>query len=215
MSRSVSGTLSAAALVVLATGCGGGGGPKAGVTAPLASASSGDSAAASGGPASAGPVPGSTHSAAPAPGTTSQAGAPTTPHCSSSALHATVTGYDAGAGQRYARLILTNVSGSTCRTKGWPGLGLGNASEGFGANTTRTGTAATLLIAPGGHAWSQLHWTAIPAADETASPCEPNPTVLQVIPPDETTVLVASWSGGSVCQHNHFLEYPLVPGTGP
>jgi len=37
--------------------------------------------------------------------------------------------------------------------------------------------------------WSRLHWAAVPADDEAANNCAPDPTLLRVIPPDETTQL--------------------------
>lgn len=134
--------------------------------------------------------------------------------CHSSGLHVKLTGFDAGAGQRYARLVFTNVSGHSCRAYGWPGLGLGNSSEGFGTTVTRDGSATSFVIPAGGHAYTRLHWTAVPAVDEPGAQCQPNPTVLSVIPPNETAPIVSTWSGGPVCQHNHISTTPLAPGTG-
>jgi hypothetical protein len=126
-----------------------------------------------------------------------------------------VTGYNAGAGSRFATLRFTNVSGHSCKVKGWPGLGLGTASEGFGGTVSRQGSPASFVIPPGGHAHTLLRWSAVPADDETDGPaCQGVPTVLQVIPPDETVPLVAPWSGGPACQHNRLETTPLTAGPG-
>jgi hypothetical protein len=126
-----------------------------------------------------------------------------------------VTGYNAGAGSRFAKLLFTNVSGHSCKVKGWPGLGLGNASEGFGGAVIRQGVSTSFVIPAGGHAYTLLRWSAVAAADETEGPtCQGVATVLQVIPPDETMPLVAPWSGGAACQHNQLTTTALTAGPG-
>jgi hypothetical protein len=126
-----------------------------------------------------------------------------------------VTGYNAGAGSRFAKLLFANVSGHSCKVYGWPGLGLGNSSEGFGGAVVRTGSPTSFVIPAGGHAYTLLRWSAVSGADEAEGPaCEAVATVLQVIPPDETVPLVAPWSGGAACQHNRLETTPLTAGPG-
>jgi hypothetical protein len=198
--------LAGVVVAVAATGCNSkaplnGAGP--GQTSPSAAVSAGPGAGTSTGP-------GTSHTAGPVTvyGKSTRA-------CYSMGLHASLAGYDAGAGQRYVRLILTNLTSHPCKTYGWPGLellGAGNAA--LGTHTTRTGSPTALVLAAGGHAYSRLHWTVVPAGDETGNPCEPTVTALQVIPPDQTTPVFTPWSGGTVCQHFSLSETPLAAGTG-
>jgi Domain of unknown function (DUF4232) len=131
-------------------------------------------------------------------------------------LSARVTMGSPGAGQRYAFLVLTNNSGTTCRVYGFPGLQLVNAAG--AAVPTRVVRASLsprlLTVAPGAHVYSLLHWTVVPGTGETGSVCEPNPSGVNTTPPDETTTLSTSWPGGSVCQHGEITVDPFKPGTG-
>src|ERR1051325_7166024 len=163
MNRLAMGTVAIAALGILATGC------KATVTTSGSSPAEGSTTA----PATAAPVTGgstsTTHPSTPRPTATTTSYS----RCHSRGLHADVVGYDAGAGQRYARLVLVNISGHPCRMYGFPGLELGTPSEGFGGSTIRNGGAfPSFLIPAGGPAHARLHWTAVPVSDETGPECE-------------------------------------------
>jgi ABC-type transport system substrate-binding protein len=206
MNRLALGTAAIAALGILATGC------KATVTT-----SSGPTDGTTSSPATAAPATGSTTKAPSSPHPTTGTTTTTTTYarCHSRGLHADVVGYDAGAGQRYARLVLVNISGHPCRMYGFPGLELGTSSEGFGGTTIRSGGALPAFVIPaGGHAHATLHWTAVPADDETGPQCEDTPTYLQVIPPNETTPIIASWTGGPVCRHNQLSVTAFAAGPG-
>jgi hypothetical protein len=145
--------------------------------------------------------------------TPSSDGAPAA--CYSMGLHASLTGYDAGAGQRYVRLVLTNLTEHPCALSGWTALELmSSGNQALGANVTKTGAPEAITLPAGGHAHSRLHWTVVPANDETGNPCEPTPVMLQVTAPGETTPLFTTWAGGPVCQHLAITETPLTSGTG-
>lgn len=147
------------------------------------------------------------------PATPGSDGAPAA--CYSMGLHASLVGYNAGAGQRYVRLVLTNLTQHPCALSGWTALELmSSGNQALGANVTKTGAPEAITIPAGGHAHSQLHWAVIPAGDETGNPCEPIPAMLQVTAPGETTPLFATWAGGPVCQHFAITETPLSSGTG-
>jgi hypothetical protein len=230
MNRFALGTVAVAALALTATGC------KAGVhvgaagpasAAPVTAGSTpggpgtspsavpGGGTAGAGGTGGSGTGTGSGTSGGTGGGTGSGAGAVVTPRCHSAGFHVVVTGYNAGAGSRFAKLLFTNVSGHSCKVYGWPGLGLGTSSEGFGGAVIRQGSAASFVIPVGGHAYTLLRWSAVPASDENQSgDCEAVATVLQVIPPDETEPLVAAWNGGAACQHNRLTTTPLTAGPG-
>ncbi|MBT2213894.1 DUF4232 domain-containing protein [Actinomadura sp. NEAU-AAG7] len=132
------------------------------------------------------------------------------PHCTTSKLKASLSDFDAGAGQRYLTLALTNISKSACTTGGWSGLGQADAKGAIPTTTVREGKAHTITIPAGHSAYEVLHWAAVPADDETGDPCEPVPTTLRVIPPNETTRLTAPWNYGAVCQHGSIRLTPLT-----
>jgi Domain of unknown function (DUF4232) len=130
-------------------------------------------------------------------------------------LSAHVTMGSPGAGQRYAFLVLTNKSNTTCRVYGFPGMQLLSASGGnIPTKVVRETVTPTLItVAPGKHAYSQLHWTVVPGTGE-GSPCEPDPSKAETTPPDETSSLLTSWPGGSVCQHGQISVQPFKAGSG-
>ncbi len=193
----------AAAAIFAAAGCGG----------------SGSSGAGASGPPTTSPTTATTPPASGAGGSTTSPPAGSgqvTGRCHTSMLSAHVTLGSPGAGQRYAFLVLTNVSGVTCQIFGYPGMQLANASlQPIATKVTRvTATPQLVTVTPGQHAFSQLHWTVVPAASETSNPCEPVPSVLIVTPPDETATLRTPWPGGSVCQLGRIDVTPFKPGTG-
>lgn len=198
----------AAATAILAAGCGGSG--SGGQTASRTSTSNQAAGSPSATPASASP------SATAA--STGAAGnqAASTGRCHTSMLSAHVTMGSPGAGQRYAFLVLTNTSSSTCRVYGFPGMQLLSASGGnIPTSVTRESVPPQLVtVAPGKHAYSQLHWTVVPGTGENGSPCQPNPSQVKTTPPDETAALTTGWPGGSVCQHGQIFVMPFKPGTG-
>ncbi|MGE5288701.1 MAG: DUF4232 domain-containing protein [Micromonosporaceae bacterium] len=208
--RAAAATL-AAATAILAAGCGGSGsGGQTTSPTPTSNQAAGSPSAA---PVSAAP------SATAAPTATGPAGtqAAGAGRCHTSMLSAHVTMGNPGAGQRYAFLVLTNTSRSNCRVYGFPGAQLLNASGGnIPTRVTRESVPPQLItVAPGKHAYSQLHWTVVPGTGETGSPCEPNPSQVKITPPDETAALSTSWPGGSVCQRGQIFVMPFRPGAGP
>ncbi|MBZ5735224.1 DUF4232 domain-containing protein [Nocardioides sp. TRM66260-LWL] len=67
---------------------------------------------------------------------------------------------DAGAGQRYGRLVVTNTSGSACSIRGYGGLSYVGGGDGtqIGASASRTaGTVRTVVLQRGGKAVSEVH----------------------------------------------------------
>jgi ABC-type transport system substrate-binding protein len=199
----------AAATAILAAGCG-----SSGSGGQTASPASSDQAA--GSPSdSASTLPTPSASAGSSAAGTSGNPATGTSRCHTSMLSAHVTMGNPGAGQRYAFLVLTNTSTTTCRVYGFPGMQLLSASGGnIPTNVVREPVTPTLVtVAPGKHVYSQLHWTVVPGSGE-GSPCEPHPSKVKTTPPDETTSLTTSWPGGSVCQHGQITVRPFKAGTG-
>ncbi|HEU4656420.1 MAG TPA: DUF4232 domain-containing protein [Capillimicrobium sp.] len=135
-----------------------------------------------------------------------------TPRCHTADLSARVGQVQAGAGQRQATLTLRNHSGHTCHTQGYVGLQLADArGRALPTSTVRVdGPAPKVRLRPGARAVATLQWGVIPAGNEPADgPCEPTPTDLLVIPPDETTQTAARWTQGPVCQRGRFEVGPL------
>ncbi len=121
----------------------------------------------------------------------------------------------AAAGQRYLVLTLTNISGVSCQMYGYAGMQLAFSRGGeVPTNVVRTDPPGERLftLAPGGQAWSRLHWTVFPAPGEASPNCEANATYLWVTPPDETSQLGRRWLGGLVCQHGQIDTPPMQPG---
>lgn len=126
-----------------------------------------------------------------------------TTRCHTSMLSGTVEEGDAGAGQRYAELVLRNSSGQTCTLYGYGGLELiGQDGAPLPTDLERVPNPGPALItlSPGETASATLHWTAVPHGGEPVDqPCQPTPARLAVIPPDETDSLRVDWPFGPVC----------------
>lgn len=139
------------------------------------------------------------------PAASSSAGAtsaPRTDRCHTSELTGSLTAEGAGAGQRYATLVLRNTGGRSCTVHGFGGLGLA-ASDGSALPThqVRSGApATTVLLTPGASVRSALHWSVVTGpGDSSTGACQPTPATLRVIPPDETDPLSVGWTQGPVC----------------
>jgi hypothetical protein len=137
-----------------------------------------------------------------------------------SQLAAELTPPDAGAGQRYSKLIFTNNGSAECSMIGYPGFqlfGAGNAA--LPTHVLRNTQRASLLVtlAPGGgHAYSVIHWGVIASApgDSETDPCQPDPAQIQITPPNETHSLFQPWSFGPVCGEGTLGVDPMMPGVG-
>lgn len=202
-------TVLAATVAVVTAACGGSQ-PGAPASSPAASTAS----PAGGIPTSTAPTtPATTATASPA---SSIGAAAVVGRCHTSMLSAKIRLGNPGAGQRYAFLVLTNKSGVTCRVYGYPGMQLiGASGASIATDVVRTSPSPGLVtIIPGAHVYSGLHWTVVPATDETSNPCEPDPSTVHVTPPDETAFLTVAWPGGSVCQHGQIMVTPFKAGTG-
>lgn len=155
------------------------------------------------GPTSTGTAPPGT-SSAPSSAPPAPTGAGTPDRCHTSELTGTLSASDAGAGQRYSTLTLTNSGGDTCTVHGYGGLGLTDGSgRQLPTSQLRVPSPAptTVTLPPGGSVSAQLHWSAVPGTgDSPSGPCQPTAATLQVIPPDETDALPVTWTGGPVCE---------------
>jgi hypothetical protein len=143
---------------------------------------------------------------------------PSTPsgpdRCHTGDLGASLGRVDAGAGNRYAQLTLTNRSGRTCVVFGYGGvLLLDAARHPVPTKQIRNTQAAPkrVTLSPGAGAHSTLHWGVVPDGSEsTMGRCEPSAAFLQIIPPDETQPLTIAWPEGPVCQHGRIDQSPYA-----
>jgi len=157
-----------------------------------------------------GSTTGATTSAGPVPTTASAA---RTDRCHTSELAGSLGAETAGAGQRYATLILRNTGGRTCTVHGYGGLGLAGAGgAALPTKQVRTGgPTTTVQLAPGATTRSELHWGAVNGpGDSPAGDCQATPTTLRVIPPDETDPLSVAWTFGPVCEGGTIEQHPYT-----
>ncbi|GDY30117.1 DUF4232 domain-containing protein [Gandjariella thermophila] len=145
----------------------------------------------------AGERPTTSGQAAPAP--------PATTRCSAAVLRGRVEPGSPGAGQRYARLVVTNTGRAPCTLYGYGGLQLVDGSGRPVPTDLRRDEQpgpTMVRLAPGASAAKNLHWTIVPSDGEPdTAPCEPAAATISVIPPDETQPFQAAWNLGEVCGH--------------
>ena len=82
--------------------------------------------------------------------------------CTTDALSVSLRPEQPAAGSRYASLLLTNSSGTACRTRGWPGLQLmGEDGEKIPTEVVRDDSEPSrpLTLAAGERSSARLHWT--------------------------------------------------------
>jgi hypothetical protein len=93
--------------------------------------------------------------------------------------------------------------------------GLGLAGAGGTALPTKQvragGPPTTVSLAPGATVRSALHWGSVNGpGDPPTGACQPTPTTLRVIPPDETDPLSLAWTFGPVCEGGTIEQQPYT-----
>ncbi|MGH6656256.1 MAG: DUF4232 domain-containing protein [Actinocrinis sp.] len=123
-------------------------------------------------------------------------------------------------GHEAMNIKLTNTSNRTCTVYGYPGMMLEDTNlSGQATNVVRDHSAApkTLTVASGASvATTALFDFDVPAPDEPATgDCEAPSVYVQLTPPDETTQLSATITGGpvTVCQHGKISVLPFISGA--
>ena len=177
--------------------------PEAGRPAPVATTT--PPASATGTPPSATQPPATAPPASAPPATAPPATQPPAGQgrCTAAVLTGRVQLGDSAAGNRYARLVVTNTGSAPCTLYGYGGFQLVAADgtalptrtlrdEAPGPSLVRLGAGAT--------AAKNLHWTVVATGPEPADrPCQPAPRTARIIPPDETEPFTVDWSFGPVC----------------
>jgi hypothetical protein len=132
--------------------------------------------------------------------------------CTTDALSVSLRPEQPAAGSRYASLLLTNSSGTACRTRGWPGLQLmGADGEKIPTEVVRDESEPSrpLTLAAGERSSARLHWTIVPSQGDPADGKCPEPGSVRVIPPDQRTAKSAVWKLGEVCGTGEIDVLPL------
>lgn len=136
------------------------------------------------------------------------------PACRTSDLSAKVEPGSPGAGQRYGTLVLTNLSDHTCHTYGYVGmLFLDRRHRPVATHVIRDRSVRPrrVVLAPGGHAATLLHWSIVQGTGDQTGPCVTAPRYVEITPPDETTHRTIRWRGGTVCERGTISVQTLVP----
>lgn len=131
--------------------------------------------------------------------------------CRTGGLRASVGRVDAGAGQRYAPLVLTNTSGRSCWVYGFVGLVMFDAKgDALRTRVRRESVPAhRVTLRPGAAAHARLHWTTVPGGRETSCPSAAR---LMIIPPDEVAHLEIPFTG-TVCGDGRLDITPMTSGA--
>ncbi|MEU1732037.1 DUF4232 domain-containing protein [Streptosporangium sp. NPDC020145] len=131
--------------------------------------------------------------------------------CRTEGLRAGVGRVDAGAGQRYAPLVLTNTSAKSCWVYGFVGLVMFDAKgDALRTRVRRENVPAhRVTLRPGASAHARLHWTTVPSGRETSCPSAAR---LMIIPPDEVAHLEIPFAG-VVCGDGRLDVTPMVSGS--
>ncbi|MER5319459.1 DUF4232 domain-containing protein [Streptosporangium roseum] len=131
--------------------------------------------------------------------------------CRTGALAARVGAVDAGAGQRYAPLVVTNRSARACWVYGFVGLIM--IDRNGDALRTRTRRESVqprrVTLRPGAGAHARIHWTEVRSGRETRCPASAQ---LMIIPPDEVAHLEIPFTA-TVCDDGRLDITPMAPGT--
>lgn len=139
------------------------------------------------------------------------------PWCATGALSVSLRPGQPAAGNRYATLVLTNSSGTACRTQGWAGLQLtGKGGKQIPTEVVRDSSTPSrpLTLEPGARASARMHWTVVPSEGDPSDGDCPDPTAMRVIPPDERKAKSAGWDLGSVCGAGEIDLRPLRMSSG-
>jgi hypothetical protein len=116
-----------------------------------------------------------------------------------------------------ARVVLTNTSGSPCRTFGYVGMQLLDANGApLPTNVVRQpGTIAQITLNPGqsASAVSQFSPDVAGQGDSTTGTCQPVAQKTELTPPNDTRFIVVPGPGQSVCERGTINLRPLQPGA--
>jgi hypothetical protein len=116
-------------------------------------------------------------------------------------------------------VVLTNQSGHTCTTYGYPGLETETQSQQDQSTTVernKTSPVQTLTVPSGASISTSATFASATGSGTVGAGCGAPSYYLAVIPPNEQTQIVAPISGGpvTVCGNGVLEADPFVMGTG-
>jgi hypothetical protein len=127
--------------------------------------------------------------------------------CTAATLSGEIQPGDAAAGNRYAKLVVTNTGSADCTLNGYSGLQLldaGGQTVPTDLERTAEPAPAPVTLPPAGKASADLRWSVVPHGDEPqTADCEPVATTAATIPPNETEPITMPWEYGPVCGGGH------------
>lgn len=149
--------------------------------------------------------------------TTSTTGTTSTGQCTAAQLHPVLLSGQGAAGTDIYVVALRNVSSSSCRTYGYPGVSFLNATgAALPTNVTRTttdaagnATASAITLTPGEEASFRV---AVAVAYEGGEYCK-TATTMQIYPPESTVALKLALSGGGSQVCGKATVIPLQSGS--
>lgn len=137
-----------------------------------------------------------------------------TPRCTVSSLLGELRSPSAGAGQRQAKLVLTNVTRKTCSLGGYIGaqlLGARNRDLPTDVVRNTSRRAGTVVLDAGESAATTLQWGVVAGTgDRQSGECQPTPARIEITPPNATGHLVLPWRNGPVCEQGRIVVTPLT-----
>jgi len=158
-----------------------------------------------GGPGpTAGPTKGGTVTPTP---TGTDTGTASSPMCTADQLTPSLGGSDAGAGNLYRYLVVTNHSATACHLTGYPGLSVLDANgRQIGRPATREPSSyQPVVLQPGASASDTIH-----TANQMGT-CLPESAKLRIYPPGSRASLV--FAGQITICNDEFAITPFAPGT--
>lgn len=135
--------------------------------------------------------------------------------CTSEMVSGTIEPQDAGAGNRYAVLVVLNRSPRACTLQGFGGLKLLDATRNAIPTTAERNldpVPTLVTLGPGGEAGKLLHWSVVATGDEPADgPCQPPAAGINVVLPDETEPFEVDYDFGPVCDQGRIDTSAYFP----
>ncbi|NAZ84461.1 DUF4232 domain-containing protein, partial [Kineococcus sp. R8] len=117
-----------------------------------------------------------------------------------------------GPGRGAATVVLTNLTSAPCTLVGYGGVSL-RRSDGGPVPSSQVRAPepapARVVLAPGRGVRSTITWATVADAavgEPAEGPCEPAPTTLQVIPPNQVPQLAVPWTAGPVCSQGTLTQ---------
>jgi hypothetical protein len=144
---------------------------------------------------------------------------PSTPACLTADFTLSVSTQIAADGSDQLHVVLTNTSGHSCTTKGYPGLELetqGQQDQSTTVTRVDKSTVQQLTVAANQPISTTATYSALASGASPGPDCGAPSYYLAIIPPNQQTQIVQPITGGpiTVCGSGNLDTTPLVTGSG-